>query len=98
MQRANILQTAGDPQAMENLRIESLGNADITEASHNMVSQLAHGEKVTAEQAASQWLAAVEKLSVVRWKTMTNMQVASSNNRLKDKSLQTKQLERRFVH
>ena len=50
---------------MENFRIEYLDNADITEVSHNMVSHLAHGDRVTAEQAASQWLAAVEKLSVV---------------------------------
>ena len=61
-----------------------------------MISQLAHGDRVTAEQAASQWLAAVEKLSAVRWQSVSNMQMTNSNNQMKDKSWQTKQLERWF--
>ena len=86
MRRSNILRVAADPQAMENLRIEYLGNSDKMDASRNMISQLAHGDRVTAEQAASQWLAAVEKLSAVRWQSVSNMQMTNSNNQMKDKS------------
>ena len=84
----------------ETLAEEYINNADIISAAEQMRAQLASGCKADAESATSQWLVAVESLSVVKWKM--NHAKRDHPNRsppqsTKDKSFQTKVLESKFT-